>query len=398
RIGGHSHTVDVPSAVGPVAVDTGFIVYNEVTYPNLTRLFAHLGVETEPSDMSFSYSDGQGFEYASHLRGMLAQPGNLLRRRFVRMLADINRFRREGASLDPDPGTSIEDLLIELGYSHGFVDDYLMPMTGAIWSASRNDIGRYPARSILRFLANHGLIAIVGRPRWRTVSGGSRRYVDRLVAGFRSRVRTGTPVVAVDRSKDGVTVHTPDGPERFDELVLAVHSDQALRILGQDATDAERTHLAGVRYQPNRAVLHSDSELMPRRRAAWASWNAARSQRSERPVAVTYWMNRLQNLKTREPLFVTLNPQREPHPALVRAEFAYAHPQFDARSGDAQLGIAELQGERRTWYAGAWLGYGFHEDGLQSGLDVAAALGSPAPWSGGIDRASSAPVPAAVAA
>ncbi|HSM02451.1 MAG TPA: FAD-dependent oxidoreductase [Acidimicrobiia bacterium] len=396
RIGGHSHTVDVSSTAGPVAVDTGFIVYNEVTYPNLTRLFTHLGVDTEPSDMSFSYSDGGGIEYASHLRGMLAQPSNLLRRRFLRMLGDINRFRREGASFDPDPGTAIEDLIRGHGYSPGFLDDYLLPMAGAIWSASRNDIGRYPARSILRFLSNHGLIEIVGRPRWRTVTGGSRRYVERLVAGFRDRIRTGTPVLAVERSADGVTIHSPAGAEAFDELVLAVHSDQALRILGGEATGAERDHLGGVQYQPNRAVLHSDPALMPRRRAAWSSWNAVRADRPDRPVAVTYWMNRLQNLDPRLPLFVTLNPREEPDPALTHGEYSYAHPQFDERSRAAQLGIASIQGERHTWFAGAWLGYGFHEDGLQSGLDVAAALGAPAPWQ--VARASSSPLPVAVAA
>jgi predicted NAD/FAD-binding protein len=394
RIGGHSNTVDVVHDGDSIPVDTGFIVYNEVTYPNLTRLFASLDVPTEASDMSFSLSTGHDFEYGASLKGVLAQPSNLFRTRFRRMLLDINRFRREGPSLAPGPDESIGDLLAREGYSNGFTEDYLVPMAGAIWSARRTDVRRLPARSILAFLHNHGLIEVAGRPRWRTVTGGSRTYVDALARTFDDRIRTSTPVTGIDRGSDRVLIRTPAGDESFDEVVLATHSDQALEILGDAATDTERRLLGAIRYEPNRVVLHGDRSLMPWRRAVWSAWNTLSwSGRDADPVAsVTYWMNRLQNLDGPE-LFVSLNPPREPDPDLVHASFEYAHPQFDTEAVAAQSEIASIQGTGRTWFAGAWMGYGFHEDGLQSGLDVAAALGAPAPWHDTFERASSAPAP-----
>jgi predicted NAD/FAD-binding protein len=400
RVGGHSNTLDVPTDGGVVPVDTGFIVYNEVTYPNLTRLFDTLGVATETSDMSFSFSlDGQT-EYGASLRGVLAQPSNLARPRFVRMLADIDRFRRVGASLRPHVGETIGSLLVRHGFGDGFRHDYLYPMTGAIWSASQADISRYPAASVMRFLGNHGLVEIVGRPRWRTVTGGSRRYVQLLTAGFRDRIYTNTPVTSVVRAGGDVFVTAGGSTNRFDQVVFASHSDQALRILGVDATSEERGLLGAIRYQPNVAVLHGDSRLMPRRRRVWSSWNAmATSRDRHRQVAsVTYWMNRLQNLDPSLPLFVSLNPLTEPDPDLVYGRFEYAHPSFDQAAVDAQTGIAAIQGQNNTWFAGAYLGYGFHEDGLQSGLSVAAALGSPAPWHGEFEPVSSSPLIPAVAA
>jgi predicted NAD/FAD-binding protein len=400
RVGGHTHTLDVPTHGGVVPVDTGFIVYNEVTYPNLTRLFDTLGVATETSDMSFSFSlDGQT-EYGASLRGVLAQPSNLARPRFVRMLADIDRFRRVGASLRPHVGETIGSLLVRHGFGDGFRHDYLYPMTGAIWSASQADISRYPAASVMRFLGNHGLVEIVGRPRWRTVTGGSRRYVQLLTAGFRDRIYTNTPVTSVVRAGGDVFVTAGGSTNRFDQVVFASHSDQALRILGVDATSEERGLLGAIRYQPNVAVLHGDSRLMPRRRRVWSSWNAmATSRDRHRQVAsVTYWMNRLQNLDPSLPLFVSLNPLTEPDPDLVYGRFEYAHPSFDQAAVDAQTGIAAIQGQNNTWFAGAYLGYGFHEDGLQSGLSVAAALGSPAPWHGEFEPVSSSPLIPAVAA
>ena len=392
RIGGHSNTVDVVTRAGVTSVDTGFIVYNEVTYPNLTRLFAHLGVETEPSDMSFSLSIDRRREYAASARGVLARPSNLIRPRFLRMLRDINRFRRIGGSLQPGETESIGDLLERYGFSTAFQEDYLFPMTGAIWSAGEAEISQYPAHTILKFMANHGLIEIVGRPRWRTVSGGSRAYVERLVAGFGDRINRRSPVMRIDREPDGVVVHTPQGAASFDQVVIATHSDQALRILGNSATGTERQLLSWIPYQENVATLHSDPTLMPSRRGVWSSWNAmASAEVPDRPVAsVTYWMNRLQNLDTRVPLFVSLNPLKDPAPRLVHASFSYAHPQFDDQAVKAQKAISEIQGQNRTWYAGAYLGYGFHEDGLQSGLNVAAALGSPAPWHGTFEPMSSA--------
>ncbi|MFZ0013146.1 MAG: FAD-dependent oxidoreductase [Acidimicrobiia bacterium] len=389
RIGGHSHTVDVATDEGVTSVDTGFIVYNEVTYPNLTRLFGELDVPTQPSDMSFSFSLDGRLEYAASIGGVLAQPSNLLRPRFVRMLRDIDRFRRTGSRLTPGPDETIGALLRRHGFGPGFMHDYLFPMTGAIWSSSREDIAGFPAASILAFLGNHGLIEVVGRPTWRTVTGGSRNYVSRLVAGFRDRIRTNTPVTGVSRGAGGVTVRSDGRAETFDELVLACHSDQALQVLGTDATDSERLLLGAIRYQPNVAVLHGDPAAMPTRRGVWSAWNArARTEDiGPRPASVTYWMNRLQSLEGQS-LFVTLNPIEELN--RVHARLRYSHPSFDRKAIDAQVGITAIQGRHNTWFAGAYLGYGFHEDGLQSGLNVAAALGSPSPWHGSFTPASSA--------
>ena len=400
RIGGHSNTVDVPTGEGVTPVDTGFIVYNEVTYPNLTRLFDLLRVPTEASDMSFSFSLDGEFEYGASLQRILAQPGNLLRPRFVRMLADIERFRRRGASIRPHPGESIGSLLIRHGFGEGFRRDYLYPMTGAIWSTSQADISRYPAESILRFLNNHGLVEIVGRPRWRTVTGGSRAYVERLTAGFRDRIHTNTPVTSVVRAGGEVLVTAGGSTSRFDQVVFAAHSDQTLEMLGPDATETERRLLGAIRFEPNVTVLHGDARLMPRRRRIWSAWNALASShdRPHQTASVTYWMNRLQNLDPRVPLFVSLNPLREPDPDLVYGRFGYAHPMYDQGAIEAQTGIASIQGRNNTWFAGAYLGYGFHEDGLQSGLNVAAALGSPAPWHGVFEPVSSAPSFASIAA
>ena len=394
RVGGHSNTFDVFTPDGPIPVDTGFIVYNEVTYPHLTRLFAALDVPTEESDMSFSFSLDRSFEYASNLKGMLARPLNLLSSRFRAMLRDIARFRRIGEELEALPGESIAELFARHGFSEAFVSDYVVPMTGAIWSARDDEIRRFPAAAMLRFLSNHGLIRIAGRPRWRTVSGGSREYVRRLTAPFRESIRTSTPVNGITRLGSEVLVHTPNGTEEFDQVVLATHSDQSLWILGDDATDAEREALGAIRYEPNVAVLHSDAFLMPRSRRVWSSWNSSTfsTSRDGSSASVTYWMNRLQNIDETHPLFVSLNPWVEPDPALVHASFRYSHPQFTTRSVDAQVSIADLQGEQRTWFAGAWLGYGFHEDGLQSGLEVAAALGSPASWRDDVIPVSSAPL------
>lgn len=396
RVGGHSNTYTVPTADGPLPVDTGFIVYNEATYPHLTSLFALLDVPTQPSDMSFAFSLDREFEYGATARGM-AQLQNLGRRRYRSMIRDIVRFRREGEGLlAVAADATIGDLLATKGYSDGFIDDYLLPMAGAIWSARSSEIRRYPAAAMLRFLANHGLIQIVGRPAWRTVTGGSIEYVRRLIAGFSDRIRTSTPVVSITRHDTHVDVVTNDGGwEEFDHVILATHSDQALRVLGDDASPEEHEALAAIRYEPNVAVLHSDPALMPRRRKVWSSWNAMVSSddREDRVASVTYWMNRLQDIDQNHPMFVSLNPLVEPDPTLVHARFEYAHPQFDPGAVEAQHRLSALQGRRRTWFAGAYHGYGFHEDGLQSGLHVAAALGSPAPWYDDVEPRSSAPRP-----
>lgn len=394
KMGGHINTVDLATPQETVAVDTGFIVYNEVTYPNLARLFDVIGVPTQESDMSFALSLDRAFEYGASLGGVLAAPQNLLQPRFLLMLRDIDRFRRTGAGLEAGPEETIDSLLRRNGYSEAFRREYLYPMTGAIWSTSLDGIGAYPAAAILRFLHNHGLIEIGGRPRWRTVTGGSRQYLDRMTQHFSHLVRLSTPVTSVVRAGSRVVVEAEGRTESYDHVILATHSDQALRILGENATDRERLALSSIRYQPNRAILHSDTRLMPRNRRVWASWNAMATGNGPgaRPASVTYWMNRLQDLKTDLPIFVSLNPHDEPDPSLTHGTFAYAHPQFDHHAIEGQRLIAAMQGHRNTWFAGAYLGYGFHEDGLQSGLNVAAALGCPAPWHGTFQPVSSATI------
>lgn len=391
RLGGHSNTVVLPGPRGPVPVDTGFIVYNERTYPHLVRLFAALGVDTRSSDMSFSFSVEGGLEYGGSVRGLLTQPWRLADRRYRRMVADIVRFRSRTDRLTSSrlDGT-LGDLVAAEGFSPGFVDDYLVPMTAAIWSAKPSEIVDFPASAMIRFLQNHGLIGLTDRPQWRTVVGGSRSYVSRMAESIGSGVHLSAPVTRVVRQPGGVVLTTPRGESTFDHLVLAVHSDQALNVLGADADPAEHEILSGVSYQDNLAVLHSDKRLMPRRHAAWSSWNhMASADRADRRVSVTYWMNRLQSIDPSMPLFVSLNPFRQPD--RVHARFTYAHPRFDAGALLAQRRLPRIQGVARTWFAGAWCGYGFHEDGLQSGLNVAAALGSPAPWHDDVRPVSSAP-------
>ena len=388
RLGGHANTVDVRIGGRDVAVDTGFIVYNEANYPLLTRLFAELGVATEASVMSFSVSiDAGRFEYAGNAAGLLAQPGNLLRRDHWRMLADILRFNREAPALLQAPAIPGEPTLGEFlrrrGYSTVFAERYLLPMAAAIWSSTLDEIANYPVRSLVQFFANHGLLRLVGRPVWRTVRGGSRAYVERLTRAIAGEVRPGRPIVAVERGAGGVELRDAAGERAvFDQVVFASHADQTLRLLGGGASDAERRILRAFRYQGNRAVLHSDARTMPRRRRAWASWNymAAGNTPATRHLSVTYWMNRLQNLDTPSPLFVSLNPLVEPAADLTYRSFVYDHPQYDSAALAAQRELTALQGQRGTWFCGSYCGYGFHEDALRSGLNVAAALGAPPPW------------------
>lgn len=383
RCGGHSHTVRTPDGV---QVDAGFIVYNEPAYPNLTALFRHLEVPTQVSDMSFAASlDGGAFEYAgTDLRGLLGQPSNLLRPRFWTMLRDLLRFYREAAADGASAGLMpLGEYLESRGYGAAFRDDHLLPMAAAIWSAAPGQVAAYPTQAFLRFCENHHLLQVSGRPAWRTVSGGSREYVRRLVQPFAHRVHLDQRVVEVRRDAEGVAVRTDTGwcPERFDHVVVATHADQALRLL-PDASEDERRLLGAFRSSRNEAVLHRDVALMPRRRAVWASWNyIADRADANKPPCVTYWMNRLQALPG-APLFVTLNPVRPPRPELVLRTDTYEHPLFDAEAMRAQRALWTLQGRQRTWFCGAWFGSGFHEDGLQAGLAVAEALGGVRrPWS-----------------
>ena len=388
RLGGHSHTVEAPTVEGPAPVDMGFIVYNEANYPNLVALFEHLGVPTKASDMSLAVSlDGGALEYGGNdLASLFAQKRNLLRPRFWSMLADVLRFYREApghvAALD-SRGTSLGEFLDEQGYSRAFQDDHLLPQAGAIWSASVSAIRDYPAAAFIRFFVNHGLLQVADRPTWRTVDGGSRAYVSRLTAPFADRVRLGDPVKGVRRTPAGVIVSTACGhADRFDHVVMAAHADQSLAML-EDPTTQERALIGAFSYIRNHAVLHSDESLMPRRRKTWSAWNYVGQCRTggDRALCVTYWMNLLQGLPRASPLFVTLNPVRAPDPAKVIRREVYDHPLFDAAAMTAQKSLWSLQGERNTWWCGAYFGSGFHEDGLQAGLAVAEALGGDRrPW------------------
>ena len=389
RVGGHARTIDVDMGRFTHPVDTGFIVYNEHNYPNLTNLFANLGTETIDSDMSFSVSDRTaGIEYAGSIGGILANRTNVLRPRMWSILRGINQFRGEQELLysgKVPEGLSISDYLLHRQYPDAFASHYLLPLAAAVWSGTGDDVAKMPAQTFLRFLANHGLLRLSDRPQWRTVAGGSREYVEQAVAGI-DNVLVGHPVRAIERRSDGVTVVAANGHRReFDEVVLATHADTALAILGEDATYEERAVIGGFRYSENRAVVHSDSRLMPASRRAWASWNAIGSVAADAstPVSVTYWMNRLQSLPETRQVFVSLNPTIEPRPDLIIDDVLFQHPQFDAKSTRAQQKLGLVQGRNRTWFAGAYCGYGFHEDGLQAGLTVAAQLGSPAPW---VDR------------
>jgi predicted NAD/FAD-binding protein len=382
RLGGHAHTMDVAHKGGKIAVDVGFIVYNEPTYPNLTALFDHIGVETAPTEMSFAVSIDRGdYEYAGKdLPALFAQPENIFRRRFWSMFAGVLRFYRNAPRDLAELGDiSLDDYLQRGGYSQSFIRDHLYPMAAAIWSTPAADIGAYPAASFIRFCDNHGLLKLTGRPIWRTVRGGSRTYVNKLaeeIADF----RLGAPVMRVARKADCAEVISTRGVDRFDAVVIAAHADSALAMLEAPSAD-EREILGAFRYAPNVGYLHSDASLMPKRKAAWASWNYLAESGDKASLAVTYWMNRLQPLGDAPDLFVTLNPPVAPRADLVHARESFRHPQFDLAALHAQRRVWSLQGRDRVWYCGAWLGAGFHEDGLQAGLAVAEQLGGGRrPW------------------
>ncbi len=394
RIGGHSNTVDVPvrSRMNDrvIPVDTGFIVYNDVTYPNLTAMFKHLGVTTEPSNMSFSASVQHGaFEYSGlNLRTMVAQKRNLLRPRFWNMVRDIFRFFREAsehARLPSNRNLTLGTYLSHNGYSEPFIRDYILPLGRSIWSASFDDMLAYPLTAFVRFFENHGLLeaSAKNRLKWRTVTGGSRTYVRRLTEEFVDKISLNSPVQSICRYPSHVDVTFIGGrTERFDQVVIAAHSDQALAMLDDSSRD-ERRLLGAIRYERNTAILHTDPSLMPKRRKAWASWNYISDGKDfgSNLVSLTYWMNLLQNIDERFPVFVTLNPHRSPKTDLFVESFEYDHPVFDSAALEAQKHLWQLQGINRTWFCGAYFGHGFHEDGLQSGLAVGEELGGQMrPW------------------
>jgi predicted NAD/FAD-binding protein len=379
RLGGHSNTVEVRAPDGTdTPVDTGFIVFNDATYPNLVALFEHLGVRSRATDMSFAVSLDHGrFEYAAP--ALFAQRRNAFRPRFWNMLSEILRFYREAplSIARADPDLTLGDFLKREGFSEAFRDDHLLPMAAAVWSSPASTLLDYPAESFIRFCSNHGLLRLTGRPVWRTVEGGSRTYVARLAERL-EHVRLARSVASVRRVDGKVEVRDlQGGVERYDHVVIGAHADQALAMLAEPTIE-QRTLLGAFRYSRNLTVLHSDAGLMPRRRRAWAAWNYIGVDDG---LCVTYWMNRLQGLAGQD-LFVTLNPPRPPRPeTLLRTEI-YEHPVFDPAAIRAQKRLWDLQGQGGVWFCGAWFGAGFHEDGLQAGLAVAEQLGGVRrPWS-----------------
>jgi predicted NAD/FAD-binding protein len=383
HFGGHAHTVDVALDGVTYGVDTGFLVLNERTYPNLLRLFGELGIELAPSDMSFSVQVPDiGLEWSgSDLASVFAQRRNLVRPRFWGMLADILRFNRlttaiAAAEREEELAEPLGDFLVRHRFGDAFRDWYFLPMIGCIWSCPTDQMLRFPVATMIRFCHNHGLIQVANRPRWFTVRGGARRYVEKIVAQVPD-ARLRCPVRSVRRippgsGAAGVWVATDQGSERFDDVVLACHSDQALALLA-DASAAERAVLGAIRYQPNRAVLHTDTRVLPQRQRAWAAWNyerAADDSRERASVCLHYLINRLQPLPFDTPVIVSLNPVGEPDPVRVLGEYDYDHPVFDLAALAAQQRVPEIQGVARTWFCGAWTRYGFHEDGLRSALHV----------------------------
>ena len=377
RLGGHTNTIAVQLERETHWVDTGFIVHNDRNYPLFQALMTELGVATQPSHMSFSVSDGTGsFEYAGTPRGLFAQRSHLASPRFACMLADLRRFNREARGLlglEPGDGPSLREFLRAGGYSDWFVERLIVPQAAAVWSADPEQLWEFPASFLAQFFANHGMLGLRHRPRWRTVSGGSRSYVDAITRPFADRIRLATPVRTVRRAGDHVVV-TPAGgePERFDEVVLAAHADQALALLA-DPTPAERSVLGAFPYQPNEAVLHTDRSVMPRRRAAWASWNYHLGSGATR---LTYWMNNLQSLRSDTDFLVTLNRTADIDPRQVIRRIDYSHPVYTAAGYAAQARHGEISGGR-THYCGAYWGWGFHEDGVRSALDALSLRAAP---------------------
>lgn len=398
RLGGHANTVDVDAPEGRCPIDTGFIVYNTASYPNLIALFEHLEVPTAETDMGFAVSLGGGrYEYAgSGFSGLIGQPRNLVSPGHWQLMRDLFRFFAEASAAEAarvDPAITLGQWLTERGYSKRFIHAHIIPMGAAIWSTPAEHMLAFPFAAFARFFANHGLLQTFKRPPWRTVRGGSREYVKRIASAFRGRAVTGDPVVAVaGRGPAGVTVTTRDGgPAHFDAALLCCHADDAVR-LATSLDDTSRRVLSAFRYADNEAILHTDVAQMPRRRRLWSSWNyigdaAERDGNlASQRISVSYWMNRLQPLATKTDYFVTLNPVRPIAGRHVLQTFAYTHPMFDTAALAAQAHLPGIQGRDALWFAGSYFGYGFHEDGVQAGLaaaeDLSAAFGDPLlrPW------------------
>jgi predicted NAD/FAD-binding protein len=368
-------------------VDTGFLVFNERTYPRLIALLDELGIPTAKTDMSFSVQSGSAsgrrIEWnGADLNTVFAQRANLVNWRFLRMLRDVLRFNRLATALaesgaDAQMNQRLGDWLQEQRFSVEFRDWYFLPMLACIWSCPTAQMLAFPVATMIRFCHNHGLIQVNGRPQWWTVAGGARQYVQKIVGGIPDK-RLATPVRAIERDARGVTVRSDAGSKRYDHVVLATHSDQALSLLRQPS-DEEARVLGAIRYQSNRAVLHTDASVLPERRLAWAAWNyerAARTDQEDSGVCLHYLLNKLQPLPFEQPVVVTLNPLREIDPQFVLGDYEYSHPVFDLGAVAAQRSLPGIQGVHRTWFCGAWAGYGFHEDGLKAGLAVATQMQS----------------------
>ncbi|MHA7900997.1 MAG: NAD(P)/FAD-dependent oxidoreductase [Henriciella sp.] len=380
RAGGHAHTMDVDYHGTSIAVDVGFIVYNALNYPNLIGFFKALGVATEASDMSFAVSNPDGYEWASTLNGIFAQRRNLLSlkfHKFWRTILKFNDLARAELQAGKIDDVSLGSWLRKHGFEQDFLDNYILPMGGAIWSTPEAEMLDYPAISFFQFFENHRLMH-KERPKWRTVTGGSRNYVNAVAKTLGDRLHLNAPVQSISRFGDKVRIDVQGGPTSvYDEVILATHSDTALSLL-DDSFEDKRFLLRSVRYRPNTIYLHRDPSLMPKKKAAWASWNVIKQNTPE--MCLTYWMNRLQNLPNDKPLFVTLNPETPPAPELTFATMEKAHPQFDGPAEAAVRALKREQGKDKVWLAGAWMGSGFHEDGLKSGLSCALSLGGQVPW------------------
>ena len=388
--GGHTHTVDVtlptPTGTQTHGVDTGFLVYNERTYPGLIALFKELQVATVKSDMSFSvqvpHQDGRGaLEWnGANLNTVFAQRSNLFKPSFLFMLRDVIRFNTLATELaernqDHELAQPLSGFLFSHKFSDAFRDWYLLPMLGCIWSCPTDQMLKFPVATMIRFCHNHGLIQVNNRPQWYTVAGGARHYVEKILAGIADK-RLNTPVLRVERDAHSVTLQTQHGVERFDKVILASHADQSLGMLAEP-TAQELATLSAIRYHPNRAVLHTDTSVMPKKKLAWAAWNyerAAHDSTESTRVCLHYWLNLLQPLPFSQDVIVSLNPVRDIDPAHVLGEYEYAHPVFDLPAIQAQAQMPQLQGQQHTWFAGAWMGYGFHEDGFKAGRDAAQHL------------------------
>ena len=380
RVGGHTHTVPVTVEGRDYAVDTGFIVFNDWTYPNFIRLLGQLGVAFKPTEMSFSVNDPDtGLEYnGNNLNSLFAQRSNLLSPGFWGMLRDILRFnkeaRRDLAEQRIAADTTLDDYLKAGGYGERFILHYIVPMGAAIWSMPMAEMLNFPLQFFVRFFENHGLLSISNRPQWQVIKGGSSAYIAPLTESFKERIRLNCPVGRIDRDAHGVVIHSPAGIERFDKVVLACHSDQALRLLGNPG-HAEREILGALPYADNEVVLHTDTRLLPTRKRAWASWNYRLGGAGHTQAAVTYDMNILQGIQSDTTFCVSLNQSAGISPSKVLARFTYAHPQFSLAAVAAQQRWAEIDGEQHTHYCGAYWANGFHEDGVVSALRVAASFG-----------------------